>query len=300
VISERLRLGIIGMSPGNGHPYSWAAICNGYDQIIMEDCGFPVIPRYLEKQKYPADFIQNVKVTHIWTQDKELSENIAKASKIDYVVNDFVDLIGSVDAVLLARDDAEHHLYFARPFLEAGIPIYIDKPLALSVNKAKEILNLQCYSGQIFSCSALRYADELLPDSSKLSGIGNIKSIIGLTPKDWDKYAIHVIEPVLRLLPDDNEAIHTSRWETDGRTSLHILFSSGIDALIGAYGDCNFPINLKILGTAGCIDMQFRDTFQCFKKALEDFIVSAIEKKQRIHASSMLRVVSLIEAGRII
>jgi hypothetical protein len=46
--------------------------------------------------------------------------------------------------------------------------------------------------------------------------------------------------------------------------------------------------------------MQFSDTFQCFKKALEDFIVSAIEKKQRIRASSMLRVVSLIEAGRII
>lgn len=26
-----ISLGIIGMTPGNGHPYSWSAIFNGYD-----------------------------------------------------------------------------------------------------------------------------------------------------------------------------------------------------------------------------------------------------------------------------
>jgi predicted dehydrogenase len=299
VISEPLQLGIIGMSAGNGHPYSWAAICNGYDKIFMEDCGYPVIPRYLEKQRYPDDFIQDAKVTHIWTQDIGLSEHIAKSSKIDYVVDDFIDLVGSVDAILLARDDAESHSYFAKPFLEAGIPIYIDKPLALSVKEAQELLNLQCYSGQVFSCSALRYADELTPDLTELSKIGTVRSIIGFTPKDWDKYAVHVIEPLLRLLSDDDEVIRTSRWEASGRTSLHAQFSSGIDALISAYGDCNLPMAIRILGSNGYIDLQFRDTFQCFKMALQDFIVGAIERKPRIAASSMLRVVALIEAGRI-
>ena len=68
--SEKLRLGLLGMSSGNGHPYSWSAICNGYDPLLMEDCGFPVIPRYLEKQKYPDDFIHEATVTHVWTQDR--------------------------------------------------------------------------------------------------------------------------------------------------------------------------------------------------------------------------------------
>ncbi len=34
-------LGIIGMSPGNGHPYSWAAIFNGYNKEKMAKCPFP-------------------------------------------------------------------------------------------------------------------------------------------------------------------------------------------------------------------------------------------------------------------
>lgn len=298
--SEKLRLGLIGMSPGNGHPYSWSAICNGYNQVLMEDCGFPVIPRYLEKQTYPDDFIHEATVTHVWSQDMQLSKHIAKASNIACCVKNFEDLIGSVDAVLLARDDAENHYYFAKPFLEAGIPIYIDKPLALSLNEANNLLDLQSYSGQIFSCSALSYAQELVPDSSELAGLGEIRTIIGFAPKEWDKYAVHIIEPLLRFLPDDDEVVEASRWKAGGRTTLHARFSSGIDAQITTLGDSILPITLKLMGSAGCVDLQFSNAFQCFKTALQDFIASAREKKSRISTSKMLRVVSLIEMGRVI
>jgi len=297
--SEKLRLGLIGMSPGNGHPYSWSAICNGYDQVLMEDCGFPVIPRYLEKHTYPDDFIHEATVTHVWTQDRKLSEHIAKASKIACAVKNFEDLIGSVDAVLLARDDANNHLFFAKPFLEEGIPIYIDKPLALSLNDANNLLDLQSYQGQIFSCSALSYADELVPDSSALASIGRIRSIVGITPKDWDKYAIHIIEPLLRFLPEDDEVVEAFRRKSGGRTTLHARFSSGVDVQITTLGDSVVPITLKLIGSAGCIDLQFSDPFQCFKIALQDFIASAKARKSRISTSRMLRVVSLIEMGRV-
>ena len=68
-----VKLGVIGLSPGNGHPYSWSAIINGYDPVFMKDCGFPVIPEYLAKQSFPEDSISNAEVTHIWTEDLNLS-----------------------------------------------------------------------------------------------------------------------------------------------------------------------------------------------------------------------------------
>ena len=46
-----IKIGILGFTEGNGHPYSWSAMFNGYDPAEMETCGFPVIPRYLEKQE---------------------------------------------------------------------------------------------------------------------------------------------------------------------------------------------------------------------------------------------------------
>ena len=34
----RIKTGINGISSGNGHPYSWAAIVNGYDEKEMDKC----------------------------------------------------------------------------------------------------------------------------------------------------------------------------------------------------------------------------------------------------------------------
>ena len=42
-----IRLAMLGMIEGNGHPYSWSAIVNGYNPEEMAKCPFPVIPQYL-------------------------------------------------------------------------------------------------------------------------------------------------------------------------------------------------------------------------------------------------------------
>ena len=59
-----LKLGIIGLSEGNGHPYSWSAIINGsYAPEIMAECGYPTIPAYLGANKDTLG-IGDTQVTH--------------------------------------------------------------------------------------------------------------------------------------------------------------------------------------------------------------------------------------------
>jgi hypothetical protein len=38
-----IRLAMLGMIEGNGHPYSWSAIVNGYNPEEMAKCPFPMI-----------------------------------------------------------------------------------------------------------------------------------------------------------------------------------------------------------------------------------------------------------------
>ena len=80
-----IKIGIVGFSSGNGHPYSWSAIFNGYDKHKIHDCGFPVIADYLSKRSLPEECIFGAKVTHIWTEDYDLSKKIATVSLIDNV-----------------------------------------------------------------------------------------------------------------------------------------------------------------------------------------------------------------------
>ena len=79
---------------------------------------------------------------------------------------------------------------------------------------------------------------------------------------------------------------------------MNVQFLSGIDVQISAFPDSTLPITLKVIGTSGCIELEFVNAFRCFKNALQDFILGVRERKSRISASRMLRVVSMIEKGR--
>ena len=50
-----MRVGIIGLSPGNGHPFSFAAIINGYDHSGLAASGWPGIYQYV-KRRDPSEF----------------------------------------------------------------------------------------------------------------------------------------------------------------------------------------------------------------------------------------------------
>lgn len=293
-----LRLGVIGLSPGNGHPYSWSAVFNGYHLPAMEECGFPVIPRYLEQQKFPEDAIAEAKVTHVWAQDKTIAAHIAKASLIENVVGNFTDLIGQVDGVLLARDDAEKHCQFAMPFLDAGIPIYVDKPLALSVEEARQMIDRQQYPGQLFSCSALKYASELQLSESDVVRIGRIRHIHATVPKDWEKYAIHVIEPLLLLIKDRGSISRIQSWREGDVATVAVSYSGGIQVLISSLGAAHAPIAMRVFGDTGWSDLIFKNTFRAFKASLHDFVQGILHRDVRTPAEFILEAIYLVESGR--
>jgi hypothetical protein len=293
-----IRLGIIGLSEGNGHPYSWAAICNGYDPQAMARCEFPVIPRYLSQRRWPADRIQGMSVTHIWTEHRSVSERVAAASLIPNVVDSSLDMIGSVDGILLARDDAEQHFNFAEPFLRANLPVYIDKPFALSERDALRLLGAQTFPGQIYSCSALRYAKELTLSASELASIGTIRHIVATVPKDWDRYAIHALEPALMMVPCRGTPTLIRKVSVGQSTSVSVEYTGGVCITIHALGAVAAPISLKIVGDAGWKDLVFLDTFSAFKGALEAFKLAVDVGYSSIPDAFLLEVSKILEAGR--
>jgi hypothetical protein len=294
-----LRLGLIGFSDGNAHPYSWSAICNGYSVSDMENCGFPVIPQYLGSETWPAAKIPNVKVTHLWTQKKALSRHIAKACYIPHVVDDPLEMIGQIDGLLLARDDAENHLKFVQPFLDSGVPVYIDKPIATSIQSLNVLYDMQKYEGQIFTCSALRYASELNVSIEDRQKLGPIDSIEAITPKSWEKYAVHIIEPVLNILNTNDPILesHSKIIEDDG-VNLAVKYQSGVNVSFTAAGPlASGPISIRLNGNLGSKEYIFQSAFSAFKSAINDFLLGIESRTCRSPRAFNERVVSLIELG---
>lgn len=297
---NKIRLGILGMSKGNGHPYSWSAIFNGYEPSVILECGFPSIPAYLAKQNFPQDCIEGARVTQVWTQDRALSRHIADATFIDEIANEPEDMIGQVDAVLLARDDAENHRRFAEPFITAGLPIYVDKPFALSREAAEDLFALETRSAQIFSCSALRFAREMLLTPQEVERIGGITRISAKVPKSWNKYAIHVIDPILKNCgPIGNISNVRARnfgLNGDGTEVSFDWGHAGGFCEIRALGSVPSSISVEYSGPKGIRRTQFTDSFAAFKLALHAFIIDSVIGNIS-HAADIMDAVEILSLG---
>lgn len=294
----KLKLGVIGMSEGNGHPYSWSAIFNGYEEKVMQECPFPSIPDYLSKEVYPQNFLSHLaEVTHIWTQSPELSNHIAKASKIKYVVTHYSEMIGEVDAVLLARDDAENHFEMALPFLKASIPIFIDKPFALSLKEANQMINAQQFNNQIFTCSSLRYAKELFLTETDKETIGSIYHVDATVMKYWKTYAIHLLEPIIVNLPNRGVLKRVDKIEDSKMHHVAILWEQ-ISAAIKVTGNQIVPLEFTYYGSKGTVKKVFIDSFACFKASLLEFLQQIKNQENSISRMDTLELVEIIEKGR--
>jgi hypothetical protein len=295
---KKLRLGVLGMSEGNGHPYSWSAIFNGYDPIAMANCPFPTIPDYLSKEPYPEQFLSDIaEVTHVWTQDEAISQAIAKAAKIEKVVRHYTDMIDEVDAVLLARDDAEKHYEMALPFLKAGVPIFIDKPLALEVAVAKQLVAAQQYDYQLFTCSSLRYAKELLLSEAENEAIGPMYHVEASIMKYWETYGIHLLEPIVVNLPHRGALQKVTKMESTKIHQVHISWEQAT-ATVKVTGSQVVPLEFTYYGSKGMIRKNFSDSFACFKASLHAFITQIQTQKISIARAETLELTELIERGK--
>lgn len=297
-----LRLGVIGMSDANGHPYSWSAIFNGYDTEAMARCPFQVIPAYLAERRFPEDSLEHLgRVTHVYTQDVEVSRSIAAASRIPNIVERPEDLIGAVDAVLLARDDAENHRKFASPFLAAGLPIYIDKPFALSQRDAEELWSLERHEGQIFTCSALRYSPELEIGPEERARIGRVRFIDATVPKKWQTYAVHLLEPIIASFAAD-WGIPLRVRQRDVAVAgemrrLTFVLEDDIIVSVTTTGAVSAPLGFRLHGERGMQEHVFRDSFVAFRAALEAFVTGIRTGERPIPRSETQQIVACLEWG---
>ena len=288
-------IGIMGMSEGNGHPFSYSSIINGYSPKGLAESGWPGIYDYV-RRRHPSEFgMADWKVTHAWTQYPETTKKLCAACQIENGVEDPLEFLGKVDAVIIARDDFESHYEMAHPFLESGMPVFVDKPLSLDVSQLRE-LRPYLESGQLMSCSGMRYARELDEPRANLASYGQIKLIRGAIVLSWEKYGVHILDAVLGLptaRPISVRMLHA------GHASATIRFEDETVLQIDALGEAARAFHIEIFGTERNAAFDITDNFSMFRRMLWEFTTSIRSGKPAIHAEKTLEIMRVLIAGRI-
>ena len=271
VARKDIRLAMLGMVDGNGHPWSWSAIFNGYDPDLMAKCPYAGIPAYLNKEPKNTLRIPGVQVTHIWTDDPADARHVARASLIPAVVERPEQVIGQVDAVVIATDKGHEHVKRCAPFVEAGIPIFVDKPLTDNEPDLKQFSRWVSSGAHILSSSCMRYGKEFMPWRHSTHELGAVRFACVTTSKSWERYGIHALEAVYPILGPGFLSVRNVG--TVDRAVVHCRHRAGVDVVLIASADMLGGFGaLQLCGTAGHAEAFFSDTFSAFKAQLMAFI----------------------------
>lgn len=271
---ERIRIGMVGSTVGNGHPYSWSAILNGYDRDLMtSECPFPGIPTYLN-QREPRDFPHpHARVTHIFSAGDGgfTAEHVAACTQIDHVVDDPRDLIGEVDAVIVATDRGSEHVERCRMFVESGIPVLIDKPLVTNLEDLRTFADWERSGARIMSSSSMRFAREFAEFRRSTESLGLLRFVSATSPKSWETYGIHALEAVSPILGPGFETVQNVG--TSERNIVHLTHADGVDVVVAVINDMLGGLAcVQLSGTRGSAQVQFEDTYFSFRQQLDAFI----------------------------
>jgi predicted dehydrogenase len=266
-----IRLGVIGMTEGNGHPYSWSAILNGYDRARMtKECPFPGIPGYLNLQPPEAFGLDGVKVTHVFCNDRKDGEHVSKLSLVPNVAETPEAMVESVDAVLIATDIGGEHVARARPFVEAGVPVFIDKPLCDTAADLAVFERWVAEGAAILSSSSTRFAAEYAPYQAPDAPLGEWRFISMPMAKKWETYGIHALEAVYSITGPGYVSVRNTG--TAERSLVHLRHRCGADVVIACGKGIVYGGAMTLCGTKGNATVVTKDTFASFKAQLAEFV----------------------------
>ena len=266
---KNFKIAMLGMVDGNGHPYSWSAMFNGYNKEEMEKCPFPVIPRYLEKEPRESFGVRGAKVTHIWTDDPKDARLVAAASLIPNIVERPEDVIGEVDAVIIATDKGWEHIERAKPFIDAGLPMFVDKPLCDNTKDLSTFIKWVRAGAKIMSSSSLRFMKEYLPYQISTNELGELRYINMTMNKSWERYGIHALEPVYTITGPGFVSVRNTG--NANNNILHLTHERGIDVNLAVIYDAAAS-PMKIVGTKDSVTIHAKDSYYSFHKQLDGFV----------------------------
>ena len=107
--------------------------------------------------------------TKVWSADREVAENFSNKFGAE-IVNKFDDMVDKVDGMIIDDFNAVAYNHkLAQPYLEAGMPTFINRPFADSIKKAKNMISLaKKYNAPIMTGSSYEHLKEVYTIRTKL------------------------------------------------------------------------------------------------------------------------------------
>ncbi len=205
-------------------------------------------------------------VCAIWEENPERAARAAEYGKIPLVASSPEQVVAESDLVLLIARDPGAHLELAHPVIEAGKPVFVDKPMVRTPDDARELLSLVREAGiPMASFTTLRYGSDTERYAEGFRSIGPVRyaSYVGPAHRThpyggFEFYAVHSVEVMLQFHGTDVVSVQATEHRPGADRSNTVAtcaFGDGTLVTLGLVGDGAYHFRMTAIGRDGVVDV---------------------------------------------
>jgi hypothetical protein len=196
------------------------------------------------------------------------------------IVDDVEELVKEVDVVMIESLDGRPHLAEAVPVINAGKPLFVDKPAAASLRDVLEIYRLaKEHNVPIFSGSSLRYYPNL--QEMKTTNYGELKGAASCGPAELEPhhpdlfwYGIHAAESLYTIMGTGCQSVvSTSTPDTDLVTGV---WSGGRIGTLRGIRNAPYQFRMTVFGSKKVIDEPLVGGYTPFLREVVKFFQTGV------------------------
>ena len=247
------------------------------------------------------------RVVAVWGETPTAAQTFAEQMGIPRCVSTLEDLCHEVDGVLICGRWGEDHLWQARPFLEAGLPTFVDKPLAHTLSAAQTLIHLaRIHQAPLMSGTALRFAREVQTLLADRAQYGRLTLVIstgpafGMLPDPRARrltfYGIHAAELLVALAGSGGQVI--SHQATSQGYLVSLTYPDGHLGVLHLPHAVRPYYHVAVYGDQGCHAVEITDVDGFYSGLLEAFLqmtrsrMPAVPPEDSLEA---LRILSVLD-----
>ena len=246
--------------------------------------------------------VSGFSVTHVWGETPGDAKDAQERGLIPNIVQDPEDLVGQVDAAIVDHRHPKYHLPAVRPLLEAGIPLFVDKPFCYRLDEGKDFLaRARELNVSVCSFSVLPKQASFAQLQKDVRELGRIISVVLTGPCDIDSeyggvffYGIHQVDMVVRLLEQDITHVQLNRGKQNHTATLYS--ASGAISTMNLVGEGRVGFHVSVIGEKGRTDRVIGYDENTYLTGVLDFCHMFGTGETDETDSSMLTPVAVLEA----
>lgn len=109
-------------------------------KVVILGCENSHADQFLNFIKKMPEFSE-VEVIGIYSDEEAPAARLAKIFNLK-IMESYDEAVGQVDGVIITARHGDNHLKYARPYIESGVPMFIDKPITIKEDEAIELAGL--------------------------------------------------------------------------------------------------------------------------------------------------------------